>query len=241
MKFLKISLTVIIAIILVFLLGTVLLKYSVEGEDITKMPFQIEKILIGSTADGIKLENTEEYQWNLNLIQVNDIYIGIKKNPNIQKTEMIKNIIIDSFTVTQKPQVGTTSITQITENENGIRTYSNEKLTKMNYTGDSNTSLDEFKIANQGGYIGFRYIIDEIKEYKSNDEEIRYNGELLKKAGIQLEQIKSKISFDITIELESGVKYKTTIALELPIQDILEEGTSTQQITDMQNLIFKRI
>lgn len=240
-RFLKNSLIVIVAIILVFLLWIVLLKYQVEGEDITKMPFQIESILIGSTADGIKKESTEEYQWNLDLVQVNDIYIGITKNPNIEKTEMIKNIIIDSIKVDENPQVGTTHITKMTKTESGILTYDSEDLTQFNYEGASNTDLDNLTIANQGGYIGFRYLIKDIKEYNSNDDEIRYNGELLDKAGITLDQIKSKISFDLTIELESNIKYKTTITLELPTGNILEEGTSTQQITDMEKLIFKRI
>ena len=239
-KFLKNSLIVILAICVIFLLLIILLKYEVEGEDISKMPFQVEKILIGSTADGIRLDSTEEYRWNINLLQVNDIYIGIQKNPDVNKTEMIKSITIDSIQINKRPQVGTPYFTKITQKENGLREYEGESITQISYDGVTNVEDELNQIPNQGGYIGFRYIINDIKEYKSNEEEIRYNGELLDNAGITLKQIESEISFDIIIELESNVKYKTSVTLKLPIGDILQTGTETQEITDL-NLIFKRI
>ena len=46
---------------------------------------------------------------------------------------------------------------------------------------------------------------------------------------------------DITIKIESGKEYKANIELDLPIEGVIENGTSSQEITDTKNIIFKRI
>lgn len=47
---------------------------------------------------------------------------------------------------------------------------------------------------------------------------ISHDGTILKKAGIEYENIKCKASFDITIELTSGMKFTGNIPLELPVR-----------------------
>ena len=49
-----------------------------------------------------------------------------------------------------------------------------------------------------------------------------------------------KITFDLTITMEEGKKYKTTINLEMPQGNIIEEGITVTEITDLSNIIFKR-
>ena len=78
-------------------------------------------------------------------------------------------------------------------------------------------------------------------EYISNDEEvISHDGKLLQKSEIKLEQLNSKIQFDINIETEKGIKYKTTINLDLPVGNLIEEGTCTKEI-DTKDIILKRM
>ena len=55
-----------------------------------------------------------------------------------------------------------------------------------------------------------------------------------------VEEIKAKVSFDIIIETESGIKYKTTTNLDLPAGNILEEATSTTEI-NTEDLVLKRM
>ena len=74
----------------------------------------------------------------------------------------------------------------------------------------------------------------------SNEEEINH-AELLKKAEIIDEMLKAKISFDITIKIESGKEYKASIELEVPVENLVESGKSYIEITDLKNIIFKRI
>ena len=51
---------------------------------------------------------------------------------------------------------------------------------------------------------------------------------------------KTKISFDVTILLESDISFKGNIELELPVGDIAKEGSSSLEITDTKNIVFKR-
>ena len=110
----------------------------------------------------------------------------------------------------------------------------------IEYKGAMKTDLKKLEISNQGGLIMFRVANDKVAEYISNEDEINHN-ELLKKANITVEDLKSKLSMDITIKIESGKEYKANIELDLPIEGVIENGTSSQEITDTKNIIFKRI
>ncbi len=49
------------------------------------------------------------------------------------------------------------------------------------------------------------------------------------------------IYFDLVIKSEEGKEYKTTINLDLPIDDVVEQGTTSTEITNLDNFIFKRV
>ena len=70
---------------------------------------------------------------------------------------------------------------------------------------------------------------------------IKVQQELLKKAGVTKEDIKLKITFDLTIVLQKGKEYKATIYLDLPVGDVIEEGTTSEEITNTKDFIFKRV
>ena len=111
---------------------------------------------------------------------------------------------------------------------------------KIEYIGDKNSDIKNLKISNQGSTLIFRMVNKTGKRYVSNDEEFEHSGKLLNKVGISYEEIKSKVSFDLIIKLESGVSFKATIKLELPVGDITKEGSSSLEITDMSKIVFKR-
>ena len=72
-----------------------------------------------------------------------------------------------------------------------------------------------------------------------NDEEIHFNN-LLKSANITENDLKSKVNFDVTIDIESGKQYKANITLDLPVENVIEEGTTSTEITDLKDIVFKR-
>ena len=97
------------------------------------------------------------------------------------------------------------------------------------------------KISNQGGLVVFRYAINNIGKYVSNDDEQINHSELLKKLNINNDDLKFKVSFDIYITLNGGKTYKANIDLDLPINDVVNQGTQSMEYTDLKDIVFKRM
>ena len=90
-RFLKPAIVFIIIVFIIAIVSLMMLKYEVEGE--INMPFNLSRIMVVSSAEGIQKEGTENI-WDLELLQNNDIYLEITKNPEYKKTELIDKIIL---------------------------------------------------------------------------------------------------------------------------------------------------
>lgn len=237
----------IIVIILVIVAVTIgvtfsMLKYEVEGEK--NMPFQLSKITIISTAEGYTNEQSE-YKWDFNIFQNNDLYISILKNNNYNKKEVIDKIVLTNFTVDNKPQKGEIVFYKPNPKAENA-TYKCEEQFEikdnLEYIGSKDAKINNMQIANQGGTVALRVSNKDIFRYQSNDgEEITHDGTLLAKANVSNQEIKCKISFDIIIELKSEKKFKGKITLDLPVGNILEKGKEIVEITNFDDVVFKRI
>ena len=75
--------------------------------------------------------------------------------------------------------------------------------------------------------------------YKTDEEEIIHDGTLINKIGLTNQDIQFKVSFDISIELNSGKKYKANVNIGMPSGNLVEEGTTNSQI-DGNEIVFKR-
>ena len=64
---------------------------------------------------------------------------------------------------------------------------------------------------------------------------------MISKLGMNDEQVKSKISFDLIIELDDGKKYSGNVEINFDCNGLIENGKSQTEITDFSNIIFKRI
>lgn len=239
----KINKGVVLAIIiLAFGLSlTIMLKYKTEGEK--NMPFNLKKILIVSSAEAkTKSENPENYKWNLDINQYNDIYIELKKNENNDSLSYIEKVTLENFSIDSK---NNENVEIYMPNSTEEKLFSYEENFKVNgaltYNGANENNEKTLSVANQGGTILFRIVNKNISEYQSNDEdEIEYNGKLLQKSNTGLENTKITISFDIIIQTDAN-KYKGKITLNLPSGDIIEEGVTRQTIEDFEDIVFKRI
>lgn len=67
----------------------IMYKYHVEGEQ--KLPFNITKLIIISSAETENFERNENI-YQADVIQKNDIYIAIEKNQEYKKEDAIKEI-----------------------------------------------------------------------------------------------------------------------------------------------------
>lgn len=216
-----------------------MLKYAVEGEN--NMPFELSQLIVVSTAEGLDTEGTENI-WDFNLVQNNDIYICISKNKNYEETEIIKNVTINNIKVENGPDLGNIVIYRPSSEENKIYEYKEEYIIKdqITYIGSEVGNAKKLEISNQGGIIIFRLCNNEIGKYSSNEEMISHDGTILGKSGIEYEKIKYKISFDINIELTSGIKFTGNMKLDMPAGDIVTEGISKYEKTEFKDVIFKR-
>lgn len=250
-----ISIIVILAII-------VLIRYAIyqkEGEK--NMPYSISKIIVVSRVNRYEkpaettneeVENAEQPAegsdnsiWKFDVIQTNDIYISVEKNEqNIKKNEKIKSVTISNIQVLESPVKGTLKAFMPNSLEGDRYKYSNDYIinNSLTYRGAEGSNLQNLQIANNGGIIGFSIANTEIGTYASGeDEEIVYNGSLLSKLGIANNDVKSKVSFDVTIELDDGKKYSGKVTLDITCDGLVENGSSQQEITDFSSVIYKRI
>lgn len=231
----RITVISVITIITVVVL-LLMLKYEVEGE--TNMPFELTKIIVVSSAEGV--ESTED-RLNLSLVQINDIYLQIEKNENVKKENSIKSVIIENFYINEASKIGKGKFYRPSPNAREIFEFNDEYITnKIEYIGKGQSNIKELEIGNQGGIIGIRYSLNELGQYNIQ-EQVNHDGTLLNNLNIDINELYSKISFDIIIELNSGVKYKSNIVLDVPAGNILEEGICRQEQTNLEKIVFKRI
>ena len=237
-KSFHIVMIIVILTIILFVAGIIILRYSVEGE--TNMPFELSKISVISSSEGID-KDVPDTKWAFDIYQSNDIYLYISNNKNYSKSEIIKSISIENINIESENNKNIKMYRPDSQGENSIFKNTEENLVEnIEYLGDLETNLANLKISNQGGIIAFRCSNDSVAEYKSDDEEINHQ-ELLKKCGILEQNLKFKIYFDLVIKLEEGKEYKTTIDLDLPIDGVVANGTTSKEYMNLTNFIFKRI
>lgn len=237
-KSFHICMIMVIIVVILFIVGMLVLRYSVEGE--TNMPFELSKIAIISSQEGIDNGKTDT-RWSYDVHQANDIYLYIDKNENYDKTEIIKSINIENFNIEANNKENIKIYKPDTQEEKVIFKYKDEDIVQnIEYLGDVESDLKNLKVSNQGGIIAFRCSNNNVVEYKSNDEEIKHE-ELLKKSNVTNESLQMKLSFDLIIKLESGKEYQAKIEVELPTRNVVEEGTTSSEITDLEDIVFKRI
>ena len=230
-----------LAIILAFAITIMIMfKYKTEGE--TNLPFMLTKIMIVSSAETeTKQDNPNNYKWNININQYNDIYMEIRKNYEYKNDAYIKSVSIENLQIST-PKVGTEEAYMPNSAEGKQFVYDeNFKIANsLTYTGASGNNPKNLEIANQGGNLVFRIVNRNTSEYVSNEDgELAYDGTLLKKTNVNVEDVKINVSFDVVI-VTNTMTYRGNVSFEIPPDDLEEKGVSNITITDFSNVTFKR-
>ena len=224
---------------LIMVVISIMLKYDVEGEK--ELPFSISKILLVSTVDGNE-QADEQNVWNIDVTQVNDIYMYLDKTIDDEQT--INQIRIENFVVRKAPVKGTLKVLRPTGELPNLYTYSEQNYIKdgITYIGAAIDDLKSLEISNNGGVIGFRVALEDLGNFVSNENiEVTYDGKLLSNMGVTFEEISFNMSFDIIITTSDNINYKGTIELDMPIDSVIENGSSNKEITEFSDIVFKRI
>ena len=238
-KLFHICMIIVTIAVVVFGVSIIIIRYQVEGE--TNLPFEISKISIISSVDG-KDNKDNANKWNITVNQNNDVYIYIDKNNDYSKTEIIDSIVINNININKDTEKGETKIYRPTEK--GTDIFNNEKenaIEEIVYTGDLEDNIKKLKISNQGGIIVLRIANDNVATYTSKDaEQVEYS-KLLQQTKTTYEDLKTTVKMDLTIKLKSGKSFKTNLLLDIPIEGIVESGKSGKEITETNNIVFKRV
>lgn len=225
--------------IILIVVFTIMIKYEVEGDK--NMPFNLSKIMIVSTAEGVETEGNSK--WNFNIYQNNDIYFYIDKNEKYKgKNNIIQNVKIENIKVTKSPKAGNIKTYMPNSQEGRLYSYSDEYVVeeKLEYLGAAKSNSQTLEIGNQGGRALIRFTNTNLGNYSSDtDKEIVHDGTLLKKLNITNQDIEFQVSFDFVIKL-SNSSYRANIILDFPQGNIIESGTENLEKTDMSDVVFKR-
>ena len=238
-KAFHVAIIIIIISVILCVGGMLILKYEVEGE--SNMPFKITKISIIESVEGLENESAGE-KWSFRVNENNDIYIYIEKNFSYGKTEIIDSVEVKNIKANRQKELGELKFYKPVMDEKKMFVNQTEnEITDIIYTGEWESNIKEQKISNQGGIVAFRYGINNLSQYVSENDELINHSQLLKLTNITQEDLQTQLTFDIIINLKSGKKYQAPISVDIPTDEIIEKGTVGIDITDLKNIIFKRI
>lgn len=234
---------VIMVIVIIFVIlcvaGILILRYQVEGE--SNMPFKITKISIIESIEGLETQGVTD-KWNLNVNQNNDIYVYIEKNSGYGKTEIIDTIEIQNIKIEKLNEKGETKLYKPVQDEKRMFINSQEnEINEITYKGELESNIKALQISNQGGIVAFRYAINNLAQYISQENIEIDHSKLLQLTGVQIDDLKTTLTFDIKMKLVSGKIFVATVVQELPVEEIIEKGTVGIEITEVEDIIFKRV
>ena len=241
----KLIIAILVVAIDAVIIGVRIYIYNKTGEK--NMPFQVSEIIIVSTARRYEGEATAPIEengsiWNFQVVQNNDMYIEIKNNA--KNNEKIKNIKISNIEITQKPAKGTIRAFMPNSVEGSRYTYTDEYEVKdsLTYRGSEENSYKDLHINRNGGKLSISFANRDLGNYSSGDDtEVTYDGKMLSRMECSDEDIRFKIAFDLTIELEDGRAYLGRIEADVNCDGLVENGTTQVDIKDFSNVVFKRI
>lgn len=212
--------------------------------------FKINQIVFFSNCDA-KSKNISTTNYTLeNIYQYTDMAFFID-SPQEEKTSKntLKNVSIENINFTTPPKIGETALYF-----KSINNFAKSELNEENKINDkldlTITSQDEADLSlpilynNLANPITLSYINSNIKtDYTITDTSnpITYDGTLLSKCNIALEDINCSFSFDVYITNNMDEKYKCTVFIDIPLTSedkSIENGSIT--LKKDTNLTFYR-
>ena len=234
---------IILTIITIILIGVVIfLAFFVFQKYILKKNFENDMLSFANknqstifTADSITLFSSADagYKTNTannftiqNLYQYTDIALFIKNTSDEDTLEnTLKKVRIENIQFSNTPKLGNPSLYFKSLND-----FAKSDITEENKITDSFeftvSSSDEADLStptlynNLANPLTFSYVNSNIKsDYTITDisSPITYDGSLLQKCNIHLEDICCTLSFDIYITNNLDEDFKTTVSIDIPL------------------------
>ena len=235
-KIILIIMTIILICIVIFLACFVFQKYILKKtfeDDILKFAdknqstiFTVDSITLFSSADAAYKTNTAKNFTIQNLYQYTDIALFIKSTSDEDTLEnTLKTVHIDNIQFSNTPKLGEPSLYF-----KSLHDFAKSDIIEENRIADffefTVSSSDEADLStptlynNLANPLTFSYVNSNIKsDYTITDisSPITYDGSLLQKCNINLEDIRCKLSFDIYITNNLDENFKTTVSIDIPL------------------------
>ena len=199
-----------------------------------KTVFSIDKIILYSSANAIKNEVTRPV-WDLNVYQYTDIaiYINNHSDDELDSENAIKTLYIDNIKLNgvkkgeqslyfkNAPDFGKSIYSTVEKKEDADSNKIGDKL-EFSVLNDGDINYEKRQIyADCSSPITLEYVNNIVNNKIISDIEndVKYDGSILKRSGIVLSDIKSSISFRINLTDNYNQKYMANVYIEIPLED----------------------
>ena len=199
-----------------------------------KTVFSIDKIILYSSANAIKNEVTRPV-WDLNVYQYTDIaiYINNHSDDELDSENAIKTLYIDNIKLNgvkkgeqslyfkNAPDFGKSIYSTVEKKEDADSNKIGDKL-EFSVLNDGDINYEKSQIyADCSSPITLEYVNNIVNNKIISDIEndVKYDGSILKRSGIVLSDIKSLISFRINLTNNYNQKYMANVYIEIPLED----------------------
>ena len=127
-----------------------------------------------------------------------------------------------------------------------ISVLNHKKETKIIQTWHAISAIKKFGYQTIGKKSGTDKVMADAMCMHKNYDYVLCASKITKKYfmeafNIKEENIKTTISFDFIITLTTNRKYQTNIQIDIPAKEVIEKGVDGIELTEFNNLIFKRI
>lgn len=190
--------------------------------------FKINKIVLFSSCDAQNKNSSASNFTIENLYQYTDMAIFIQNDSNEKNLEnTFKKVSINNIKFNTLPSLGNPSLYFKGLNQFAKSSYSSENIIQdsldFNITSENEANLDTPTLYNNlANPITLCYVNSNIKsDYTITDTSspITYDGSLLKKCNINLDNLKCNLSFDIYITNNKDEEFKCTVFIDIPLTD----------------------
>lgn len=239
-------------------------KFAKESEQIAKanevQTFSIDKIYLCSSANVIDNMQNDELD-DMDIYQYTDIavYINNSKDMGLTNRNTIKKLYIDNINIEMENKDALTGIVYTNllkigdrdeikeiiadEEENDSPFYNNDKIEfNIVNTNAENEYANYTKptfYADCSNPITLKYINKLNKKYSiERDSETKFDGSLLKKAGITVDDINCKIKFKINVINNDNEYHSVWVSFNVPLNDIYEGVSLKSRKTEGREYIF---
>lgn len=211
--------------------------------------FEIDNILLYSSANALNNSETQKDYWNLNIYQYTDMSISINNHvysDKLTSKNLVSKLYIDNVNFSVKPTLGSPGLFYKNPNSLGmpvVDDLDNQITDRMDFTVNSvNSTVDYTKpsfYTDCSNPLTLSYVNSNVYSsliIKNNTSSVTFDGSLLQKSGTKLSNIQATVNFTIHIENALGEEYICDVEIPIPLEDESQSILDGHYVTELTNL-----